>query len=100
MTEQLTRDDIDRLREWQDTDVTDLSYGLQRRAIADLLRLQDERERLRRLQPKDVTQTQIHAVESIVGQSSHAWDFVPESDLIAAAVRVIVASLDKSADTA
>ena len=66
--------------------------------IAYMLDLHDERERLRRLQADDVTGGQIQSVEEIVGASSNGWDFVPESELIAAAVRVVVGSLDKSAE--
>jgi len=95
MTEQLTRDDIDRLREWQDTDVTELSYRLQRRAIADLLRLHDTMERLRNLQRQDITD------EQRAEWLGTPWLFSDQADpycnMIAAAVRVIVASLDKPA---
>ena len=57
--------------------------------IAMLSHLHDERERLRNLQPEDVTGAQIHTVERIVGPGN-SWDFVPESNLIAAAVRVVL----------
>ena len=58
-------------------------------AIAMLSRLHDERERLRNLQAEDVTRKQVDQVAD-----EYRW---ASRDMIAAAVRVIVASLDKTA---
>ena len=57
--------------------------------IAMLSRLHDERERLRNLQAEDVTRKQVDQVAD-----EYRW---ASRDMIAAAVRVIVASLDKPA---
>ena len=57
--------------------------------IAMLSHLHDERERLRNLQAEDVTRKQVDQVAD-----EYRW---ASRDMIAAAVRVIVASLDKPA---
>ena len=61
--------------------------------VAYMLRLHDERERLRNLQSKDVTREHVETIESEIGYRLDPYD-------IASSVRVIVASLDKPADSA
>lgn len=98
MSERLTPEEIEQLRAWQDTDITDLSYALQQRTVAYLLHLHDTLERLRTLQPEDVTEQQ--RVEWL-GSPFEYSDRAPlHRKMMAAAVRVMLASLDKPADSA
>ena len=87
MSEQLTPEEIEQWRAAMTDRALLGGYG---DAIAYMLRLHDEREHLRNLQPEDVTGAQIQSVEGMVGASSNAWDYVREGDLIAAAVRVML----------
>lgn len=97
MTERLTPEEIEELRE-RSREVIG-SIPVTSRELNCLLRAYQLVDRLRTLQAEDVTGAQMQAVEHIIGVANPAWDFVREGDLIAAAVRVMVASLDKNADS-
>jgi len=92
MSERLTPEEIERLREADEC--WDLgTTGL--RAVREMLRLHDLVERLRRLQAEDVTDEQRAAWWASQWEQNDTVR--SHRTMIAAAVRVIVASLDKNA---
>ena len=101
MSEQLTPEEIERLRAWRIRDIGRQIHPVSQVLIVDyMLRLHDERERLRNLQAEDVMIEHVRRIEHDVDTPAENWGTVDERELIAAAVRVMVASLDKPADSA
>ena len=89
MVERLTRDELGQLRIWLMADSPARLHRVsQRRIVADLLQLHDERERLRNLQAGDVTE------EQRTEWLGTAWYFRERpwmhSEMMAAAVRVML----------
>ena len=97
MSERLTPCEIEQLRIWQASGADTLHYRAQK-AVRYMLDLHDLMERLRRLQPDDVTNQQ--RVDWLHSPWSGSDLKTLHHEMIAAAVRVMVASLDKPADSA
>ena len=88
MNDQLTPEEIEQLRVRSRESIGDIPVTW--RELNCLLQLHDERERLRNLHSKDVTREHVETIESEIGYRLDPYD-------IASSVRVIVASLDKTA---
>lgn len=92
MSEQLTPEEVEDLREWAAATARGCGAAIRRdillRAAAQFLRLHDERERLRNLQAEDVTE------EQRTEWLGTAWYFrerpQKHSEMMAAAVRVML----------
>lgn len=89
MSKPLTRDEVETLRIWLMADSPARLHRIsKRRIVADMLRLHDLMERLRTLQQQDVTEEQRD--EWMVSWETCSGPKIYR-DMIAAAVRVIVA---------